>query len=282
MKAIYFFLKLTSILFIINLTERTNCNIWDNLISQQSSPQFEIPDEIKLELYNLDHKAMEVYISSNFNLMKFSLINEDLVKTVIPNNITSTVADIYLNFTNGTIKIDFDDVCYFRNISAINKLNTKFILFSYDLFTYFHDTLDYYEYIFTNPLSQGVDTRMKSDFTLKNFESVEGESSAININERRNKQKDVLNEVLNRYNIFEKDSMILFKVNKTTSSLESLSLKLKNVDLNNLDVKVYNVDQFDKNIFNISHECIFLEDKNVDEVDSKIVNQSENFLSYIE
>ena len=282
MKAINFNVKLILIFFIINLTRRITCNIWDNLISQLNSPQYEIPDEIKLEVFNQDHKAMDIYISSNFNLMKFSLINEDLVKTVLPNNITSTVADVYLNFTNGTIKIDFDDVCYYRNISAINKLTTKFLLFSYDLLTYFHDTIDFYEYVFTNPLSQAVDTRIKSDYLLKNSESIVGESNGVNSQERSRTQRDILHAVLNQYNIFEKDSMILFKVNKTTSSLESISLKFKNVDLTNLDVKVYNIDQFDGNIFNINHECVVLEDKPVDEINFSIVNESDKFLSYIE
>lgn len=271
------------IMFFTNI----KCNIWDNMITQLSSPQFSIPDELKLEVFNQDNKAMEIFISSKLNMIKFSLINDDLVRSVIPNNITSTVADIYLNFTNGTIKIDFEDSCYFKNVTAISKLTTKFILFSYDLLTYFKDTQDYYEYILTNPLQQPVDHNAKMNFYL-NSNNSDKENNRDDKITPINQIESLNDMIIGSNNIFDKESMIVFKVNKLNKSLEKISLKYKHVDLTDLDVKVFKVDSFDEDVFKINHECKLLEVNDIDGVKdvvnerSKNVNENKKFLTFIE
>jgi hypothetical protein len=274
------------VFFIIISLNYISCNIWDNLISQLNSPQYSIPDELKLELFNQDNKAMEIFVSSKFNTIKFSLINEDLVNSVIPANLTSTVADVYLNFTNGTIKIDFDDSCYYKNASAIRAMTTKFILNSYDLLTFFYETPDYYEYIYTNPLQKALDSTL-SKFKLRNLnlEQDGGLRNLIPLSDSTSNPIDTLNKFLYKNSIFDKDSMIMFKVNKEKTILETISLKYKNIDLTNLDVKVYKIDSFDEDEFKIKHECQLLEEKDIDEM-SKVQNEvksaTDNFLSLIE
>jgi hypothetical protein len=273
-------------LFIILSINYISCNIWDNLISQLSSPQFSIPDELKLELFNEDRKAMEVLVSSKFNTIKFSLINEDLVNSVIPGNLTSTVADVYLNFTNGTIQMDFDDSCYYKNASQIRAMTTKFILNSYDLLTFFYETSDYYEYIYTNPLQKALDnTANRSKFSLRSLKKNEELRNLIELPETINNHADTINNFLLKNNVLDKDSMIMFKVNKKTTILETINLKYKQVNLTSLDVKVHRVDSFAEDDFKIKHECQLLEEKDIDEIDIVPIDRKSapgNFLSLIE
>jgi len=273
-------------LFIFFSVNYISCNLWDNLISQLNSPQYSIPDELKLELFNQDRKAMEILVSSKFNTIKFSLINEDLVKSIIPGNLTSIVADVYLNFTNGTIKMDFDDSCYYKNASQIRAMTTKFILNSYDLLTFFYETSDYYEYIYTNPLQKALDkTSNRSKFSLRSLSQNEELRNLVESQETLSNHADTINNFLLKNNVLDKDSMIMFKVNKTTTTLEKINLKYKQINLTSLDVKVNKVDRFAEDDFKIKHECQLLEEKDIDEINivpRDIKSVSENFLSLIE
>jgi hypothetical protein len=235
-----------NIYLVLGLISTIGCNMWDNLLSQLKSPQFTIPNEVKLELSNDNKIIMEIAISTSYNMIKISLTNEELSKEMFN---LDRIVDIYLNFTNGTVDFDFDDSCFYKNITALKSINTKFIIYSYDWLTYFNNLDEkYFDYILTNPLSGKFDAGI--NYFLFAKKNLKGGNS------------DILNNIKNQIgNIIDKDSYINFRVNKSTKLLEKISLKYDKVILNNLDVKSTAVNKFDDDVFKLKHDCALLEEK---------------------
>jgi hypothetical protein len=139
-------------LFFFHLLSLVKSNFWDNIFSQLRSPQLVLPEESKVEIFNGENKMMDVFISTSLNVVKFSLIDKHFIKSVANFTGASDFLNIYANFTNGTVRFDWEDKCTFLNVSILTKFKLKFFLASYDLLTFFNDGPEYFEYILTNPL----------------------------------------------------------------------------------------------------------------------------------
>jgi len=253
----------TSLLIITSfIGNYITCNIWDNIFSQLNSPQLFLPNESKIEIFNKNNKMMEVLISSEKNTLKVSLLDKNLVKNVTGLN-SSDIVDIYINFTNTFISLDFQDSCTFKNISILNKFKLKFFLASYDILTLFKNGEIYYEYIFTNPLGKEkkikgkkfpADSNNFTNLRSLQFKFLEDKNNK-NFNESFYKL-DFL-KLLDINGIMDQESMLMFNVNKTTLNLENIDIKLYGIN------SVYNtktsiVDKFDDGSFTIKHNCTLL------------------------
>lgn len=249
-------------LFVLLFTGLTNCNIWDSIFSHLASPQLTIPDESKVELYNEDKKIMEILVSVKKNALKMSLIDEEVTKLLAN---TTSVADVYVNFTNGTINMDFSDSCVYKNFSLLQKFNIKFFLASYDLLTFFNVGDEFYEYFLTNPLSSKQNKESKEKYQLRadnlRFLNQEGdESKNIDVknyinNVDKKKAINYFTQLFETKGLIDQESSMIFRVNKTTFNLEQISIKYNNVQLPNFFTISAKVDKFDDDQFQIKHHC---------------------------
>ena len=93
------------------------CNIWDNIYSNLNSPQYEIPEEFKMTLINdlTQETISELFVSSSLNKVKLTLIMQKQANEM--NRFINFVVDM----SNGTMTVDSEDKCLYRNISGLNN-----------------------------------------------------------------------------------------------------------------------------------------------------------------
>jgi len=222
-------------------------NIWDNIFSQTYSPIVNIPDESKIDVNNEEKKIMEIFISASRNILKIRLIDEKMAAILIN---TSTVVDIYLNFTNGTINFDFSDNCSYKNLTVLKSLSVKFFLVSYDIFTFFNDIDDYYEYYVTNPLeikNSSSKIRYQNNLSSKYVEEFKFLSDEKS-NDIEFKHKGIINA----------ESYLKFKVSKKTKNLEKIAIKINGYEFPEFITTTIKVEKFDDYEFQINHYCNYL------------------------
>ena len=162
------------------------CNIWDNIYSNVNSPQYEIPEEFKMTLINdlTQETISELFVSSSLNKVKLTLIMQKQANEM--NRFINFVVDM----SNGTMTVDSEDKCLYRNISGLNKFTVKFFLNSYDLFSYFKENETFYDYVITNPLSY-------NDSLKEIIKTVYDQPYYVNL--RVNKEKLSLEKVVVNY-----------------------------------------------------------------------------------
>jgi hypothetical protein len=203
------------IFFIVSVCK---CNFWDNMFSNINGPNLEIPKEFQLRLTNslTNLTIAELLYSVSFNKIKLSLFDKKITAGFIKNlpiPELPIITNIYVDFPQGKVSLDFNSTCYWKNVSFLKTLTSEFFLKSYDLFTFFENNNDNYKYVFTNPFNK-KETKSNNNTILLD-----------------SNLKDLFDEV-------DKKGIMDFIVNKNNSNLEKINLKYRDTKILNLDVMV--------------------------------------------
>ena len=213
------------------------CNIWDNIYSNVNSPQYEIPEEFKMTLINdlTQETISELFVSSSLNKVKLTLIMQKQANEM--NRFINFVVDM----SNGTMTVDSEDKCLYRNISGLNKFTVKFFLNSYDLFSYFKENETFYDYVITNPLSYN----------------------------------DSLKEIIKT--VYDQPYYVNLRVNKEKLSLEKVVVNYANVQAITMTPKMEYRNMTEEDFKLINSVCIYAKEEN--EIKQFVNKQSFRFLS---
>ena len=213
------------------------CNIWDNIYSNVNSPQYEIPEEFKMTLINdlTQETISELFVSSSLNKVKLTLIMQKQANEM--NRFINFVVDM----SNGTMTVDSEDKCLYRNISGLNKFTVKFFLNSYDLFSYFKENETFYDYVITNPLSYN----------------------------------DSLKEIIKT--VYDQPYYVNLRVNKEKLSLEKVVVNYANVQAITMTPKMEYRNRTEEDFKLINSVCIYAKEEN--EIKQFVNKQSFRFLS---
>ena len=213
------------------------CNIWDNIYSNLNSPQYEIPEEFKMTLINdlTQETISELFVSSSLNKVKLTLIMQKQANEM--NRFINFVVDM----SNGTMTVDSEDKCLYRNISGLNKFTVKFFLNSYDLFSYFKENETFYDYVITNPLSYN----------------------------------DSLKEIIKT--VYDQPYYVNLRVNKEKLSLEKVVVNYENVQAITMTPKMEYRNMTEEDFKLMGSVCIYAKEEN--EIKQFVNKQSFRFLS---
>ena len=213
------------------------CNIWDNIYSNLNSPQYEIPEEFKMTLINdlTQETISELFVSSSLNKVKLTLILQKQANEM--NRFINFVVDM----SNGTMTVDSEDKCLYRNISGLNKFTVKFFLNSYDLFSYFKENETFYDYVITNPLSYN----------------------------------DSLKEIIKT--VYDQPYYVNLRVNKEKLSLEKVVVNYENVQAITMTPKMEYRNMTEEDFKLMGSVCIYAKEEN--EIKQFVNKQSFRFLS---
>lgn len=213
------------------------CNIWDNIYSNLNSPQYEIPEEFKMTLINdlTQETISELFVSSSLNKVKLTLIMQKQANEM--NRFINFVVDM----SNGTMTVDSEDKCLYRNISGLNKFTVKFFLNSYDLFSYFKENETFYDYVITNPLSYN----------------------------------DSLKEIIKT--VYDQPYYVNLRVNKEKLSLEKVVVNYENVQAITMTPKMEYRNMTEEDFKLMGSVCVYAEEEN--EIKQFVNKQSFRFLS---
>jgi hypothetical protein len=219
--------------YILLLLGAINCNLWDNLFSNLDSPQYALPTEFKMELYNEGNNIIEILFSGYLNSIRITLLENFIQKEDKP------IVDLYVNFTAGTASADFQDLCFYRNLTALQMISSRFILDSYDLFTYFKANKETkeYEYLISNPLGNKLD----NDFGFLLDDNA--------------KKSALIKSILG--NDIDDLAYVVFRVNMETEVLQAIDFKYQGIEYLNLETKVSWVSSFNKTLFQPKHNCTY-------------------------
>lgn len=238
---------LTSLTVLFILQPIIYCNIWDNIYSNLNSPQFILPNETKLVLYDRNQtKKGELLVSSERNQIKFSLVDYNLTQT------NSSIIDIYFNLGNSTISLDYPERCVYKFVDNLSLFNVKFLMSAYDLLTFYKDIGDYYEYTFSNPLAKGTSSKKIVDYPLNKKEENEPKEP-----------KDKMNLATIFTNAMEEEGLFVnLKVNKTNDMVEKIDVKLHDWYLKDMITKSFKIEMFNSTEFSSRHsKCDLLKDE---------------------
>lgn len=213
------------------------CNIWDNIYSNVNSPQYEIPEEFKMTLINdlTQETIAELFVSSSLNKVKLTLVMQKQANEM--NRFINFVVDM----SNGTMTVDSEDKCLYRNISGLNKFTVKFFLNSYDLFSYFKENETFYDYVITNPLSYN----------------------------------DSLKEIIKT--VYDQPYYVNLRVNKEKLSLEKVVVNYENVQAITMTPKMEYRNMTEEDFKLMNSVCIYAKEEN--EIKQFVNKQSFRFLS---
>ena len=213
------------------------CNIWDNIYSNVNSPQYEILEEFKMTLINdlTQETISELFVSSSLNKVKLTLIMQKQANEM--NRFINFVVDM----SNGTMTVDSEDKCFYRNISGLNKFTVKFFLNSYDLFSYFKENETFYDYVITNPLSYN----------------------------------DSLKEIIKT--VYDQPYYVNLRVNKEKLSLEKVVVNYENVQAITMTPKMEYRNMTEEDFKLMGSVCIYAKEEN--EIKQFVNKQSFRFLS---
>ena len=223
--------------FLLLTFKRILCNIWDNIYSNVNSPQYEIPEEFKMTLINdlTQETISELFVSSSLNKVKLTLIMQKQANEM--NRFINFVVDM----SNGTMTVDSEDKCLYRNISGLNKFTVKFFLNSYDLFSYFKENETFYDYVITNPLSYN----------------------------------DSLKEIIKT--VYDQPYYVNLRVNKEKLSLEKVVVNYENVQAITMTPKMEYRNMTEEDFKLMGSVCIYAKEEN--EIKQFVNKQSFRFLS---
>jgi len=210
-------------------------NIWDNIYSQAKSPRLVIPKDFQLTLRseNSDSTIGEIYLNSEENLIKLSLVLDELGSK-------DEFIHIIFNFNEGKIYFDTQEKCVYQYYEMVEQLSVDFFLNAYDLLTYFSEDNDNFYYTLVNPLEISV-----ADDKINKIPSLIS-----------NVLKNVKNLVKSN-NIYDSEYYGDFIIDKQTLKIKAISIKT-----GELVTRVstdYKSGTFDKERFNAIHnltECI--------------------------
>ena len=213
------------------------CNIWDNIYSNVNSPQYEIPEEFKMTLINdlTQETISELFVSSSLNKVKLTLIMQK------QDNEMNSFINFVVDMRNGTMTVDSEDKCLYRNISGLNKFTVKFFLNSYDLFSYFKENETFYDYVITNPLSYN----------------------------------DSLKEIIKT--VYDQPYYVNLRVNKEKLSLEKVVVNYENVQAITMTPKMEYRNMTEEDFKLMNSVCIYAKEEN--EIKQFVNKQSFRFLS---
>ena len=151
----------------------------------------------------------------------------------------------FINFvvdmSNGTMTVDSEDKCLYRNISGLNKFTVKFFLNSYDLFSYFKENETFYDYVITNPLSYN----------------------------------DSLKEIIKT--VYDQPYYVNLRVNKEKLSLEKVVVNYENVQAITMTPKMEYRNMTEEDFKLMGSVCIYAKEEN--EIKQFVNKQSFRFLS---
>ena len=202
-----------------------------------NSPQYEIPEEFKMTLINdlTQETISELFVSSSLNKVKLTLIMQKQANEM--NRFINFVVDM----SNGTMTVDSEDKCLYRNISGLNKFTVKFFLNSYDLFSYFKENETFYDYVITNPLSYN----------------------------------DSLKEIIKT--VYDQPYYVNLRVNKEKLSLEKVVVNYENVQAITMTPKMEYRNMTEEDFKLMGSVCIYAKEEN--EIKQFVNKQSFRFLS---
>ncbi len=225
---------------------------------------------------------MNISASYNYNIYKISLYQNTLNSSFInslkyleeqslsnnnktqSNDLSSTIMDIYVNFTAGEVIFDYPNDCKYLNVTYLKMFSSKFFLTSYELLTLFQQDEKFYNYIFMNPLNNHKENDKKDVKALDIISTTEnnkflkdlGNESLDTkmIDSYKNEGKDFyvkkLTELLNSFNFldlldkngfkYSQKFQLDFKVDKINNSLKVITFIYEGINLFDLDVKVLN------------------------------------------
>ena len=137
------------------------CNIWDNIFTNIKSPQYQIPEEFKINLINdaTGGKMGEICVSCSLNKVKLTLILEDK-----KNSSAEVITNILVDLAQNKLYLDDVDKCVYSNSSIMEGFTVKFFLNSYDILTYFSENEKHYDYVLTDPFSLGSNLQKLLNF----------------------------------------------------------------------------------------------------------------------
>ena len=228
-------MKIMNIFLILLFLTSIYANIWDNIYSQAKSPRLVIPKDFQLTLRseNSDSTIGEIFLSSEENLIKLSLVLDELGSK-------DEFIHIIFNFNEGKIYFDTQEKCVYQYYEMVEQLSVDFFLNAYDLLTYFSEDNDNFYYTLVNPLEVSV-----ADDKINKIPSLIS-----------NVLKNVKNLVKSN-NIYDSEYYGDFIIDKQTLKIKAISIKT-----GELVTRVstdYKSGAFDKERFNAIHnltECI--------------------------
>ena len=208
----------------LSLLKLALSNVWDNIYTQANSPHYVLADNFEIKLLNFEENITvgEILVSSELGLMKLVLIFSE-------ENKEDSFIHILLNFTEAKIYVDMQEKCLYKYFDMLKGISPKFILFGYDIFSYFDKDEYNYHYIVTNPLETS--------------------------NSKDNKILLLAKEILNDFgtifkkskSIYDKDLYVDFLVDKIEEKLKTIQIKTTYGFIKfNTKYKAYNItiDQF--------------------------------------
>jgi hypothetical protein len=228
-------MKIMNIFLILIFFISISANIWDNIYSQAKSPRLVIPKEFQLTLRseNSDSTIGEIFLSSEENLIKLSLVLDE-------SDSKDEFIHIIFNFNEGKVYFDTQEKCVYQYYEMIEQLSVDFFLNAYDLLTYFSEDNDNFNYTLVNPLEISV-----ADDKINKIPSLIS-----------NILKNV-NNLVKSNNIYDSEYYGNFIIDKTTLKIKAIAIKTG--ELVTRVTTDYKPGAFDKGKFNAIHnltECI--------------------------
>lgn len=160
----------------------------------------------------------------------------------------TTIMDIYVNFTQGMVYLDYPESCRFINVTALQKFSSKFFLESYEFITLFEADDLYFNYILMNPLrskiTKQIAEKTQSKFLQNNDNDKTGIISSVgNFSPATSLVKQLVG-LLSKLGIFpfsstskyDEDYQIYFKIDRKEQKMKLISVIYKGLNLLNLDV----------------------------------------------
>ena len=228
-------MKIMNIFLILILFTSISTNIWDNIYSQAKSQHLVIPKDFQITLRseNSDSTIGEIYLSSEENIIKLSLVLDE-------SGSKDEFIYIIFNFNEGKIYFDTQEKCVYQYYEMVEQLSVDFFLNAYDLLTYFSEDNDNFYYTLVNPLEISV-----ADDKINKIPSL---------------ISNVLNNVKNLVksnNIYDSEYYGDFIIDKKTLKIKAITIKTGEL-LTRVSTD-YKPGFFDKERFNSFHnltECI--------------------------
>ena len=153
---------------IITLITVCRSNFWDNVLSHlyNEPPSISLPPSFVVQLNDSTTKEPfgNVTVSSELNTIRIVISSNEVLY-----GLTTTHT---LNFTEGAIYMQIKNKCYVQKNRDLSRITVKFLLKSYDLFTYFEHKNKYYYYVISNPRGSNFDKNMGKVVTYKNVEEL--------------------------------------------------------------------------------------------------------------
>ena len=230
-------MKLINIIVLSILLLIINSNLWDNIYSQSKSPHSTLPDNFELLLLNEKDNTIagDLLMSTEHNLTKFSFILDE-------SNGQDAFIQLLIDFNAGRLYIDTQEKCVYQYINLIEQLCPKFILYAYDLLSYFSEDSNDYHYIVINPLeiSEVEEDDMNKIPSLLKYIFL------------------FFGQVSKKYNtIYDKDFYGDFIIDKNKQTIRAVTIKTKNAMTTfNTNFRAYDIEKEKFNGIHKLEDCV--------------------------